>query len=210
MFDSLTSIVNSMFNQRQTLEQMNVIYGFENIARKFISMPSLEVAPNLNFSSLIEEVGKNSNEAGTVLLSDGSPVAVIFNTEQIPLLNKIINFFPAVIQNMRDTLNHRIEFTKELQKLSVELLDTAGEFLHVLPYFILIGTILTVEGAFFLGKRYYEVENDQIKPKSKMSYIIPSAVLAFGIGLLALSVYGASRTSSNFLGVAKSLRAFPR
>ncbi len=209
MFDALISLVGRMSDQLQVLQQTKFIFGFENIVKKFTSMPSLEVAPNLNFSSLIEEVGKNSTEAaGTVLLSGGSPVAVIFNMEQASMLDKVINFIPAIIQHMHKTLQFRVEFKGKLQECSVELLKSAGEFTHYLPYLVLLGTIATVAGAFFLGKWSQEVKTD--RNKSRMSLLVPSFSLGVGIGLLALSAFGASRVSSNFFGVAQQLRSFPQ
>ena len=210
MFDALVSLVGTMSDQLQTLQQKQFVFGFENLVKKFTSMPTLEVAPNLNFSNLIEEVGKNSTEAaGTVLLSGGSPVAVIFNMEQVSMLNKVINFIPAVIQHMHDTIKLRIDFKEKLQECSVELFKAGGEFFPGLPYIMLTGTIATVIGAFFLG-RVYEINNDEENAKSKMSYLTPGFVFGCGISMLALSAFGASRVSSAFFDVAKELRSFPQ
>jgi hypothetical protein len=207
MFDALISVVGTMADQLQTLQQKQFVFGFENIVKKFTSMPTLEVAPNLNFSSLIEEVGKNSTDAaGTVLLSGGSPVAVIFNMEQVSLLNKIVNFIPAVIQHMHDTIKFRVDFKEKLQECSVGLLKAGGDFFHLLPYFILVGTIATVTGAFFLGTRYQENDLN----KSKMRYLAPGFIFGCGIGSLIMSAFGASQVSSAFFDVAKSIRSFPQ
>ncbi len=209
MFDTMNSVLSSMQRQVEVLHQMLVERALEQVSLKLESMPSLDVSSRLNFSSLIEQVGKNSTEAGTILQSNGSPVAVIFSTEQYQTVNAIIKFIPFVIQNMHDAMKHRIEFKEKLQHASVEIFNITGAVLNPLPLFILIGTVATLAGAFLFGKKYHEVENDQTKLKSRMSYIAPGALLALGVSALAFTVYGASLASSICFDLAKGFSAFP-
>lgn len=205
VFDSMRGIVDSMYNQIQNLQRMQ---NLATVDAQFKSMPSLEVASNLDFSSLIEEIGKNSTEAGTTLLSEGSPVAVIFSTEQYKRVSGIVKFIPAVMEHMRIALENRVEYKNKLKDVSVELLQTAGDFLHVLPFVILMGTVFTVAGAFFLGDRYRRVEKDQTESRQK--YIAPAMLLAVGLGTLVFSAYKASQTSCRFIAAARFLSAFPQ
>ena len=208
MFDAISSLVVSMSNQLERLQQIRLSSALANVASKFESMPSLEVSPNLNVPSLIEQIGKNSTEAGTILQSNGSPVAVIFSAEQYKTVYGVINFIPSVVQSMQDALKSRIEYKEKLQQLSVELFDNAGNFFHLLPYSILLGTIATVAGAFLLGKRYHQIENEQTE--LRRSYLAPVFILGLGIGTLAHAAYRASQISSNFLGNARFLSSFPQ
>jgi hypothetical protein len=203
-FDAIRSLVGKMSDQLQILQQKQFIFGFENIAKKFTSMPNLEVAPNLNFSSLIEEVGKTSTEAGTVLLSEGAPVAVIFNMEQMSLVNKVINFIPAVVQNMKQALNSRIAYADELKKWSVEVLDAAGSVISIVPVFITVGAILAVAGALWIGT---EINNKDIKSRAK--YLVPGFFLGAGLGMLAFSGFGAQMASTGCLNLAKKMSSVP-
>lgn len=179
----------------------NCSLKLEKIALKFNSMPSLAISPNLNFSSLIEQVGKNSTEAGTILQSNGYPVAVILSTEQYKGTSGLIGSFSSLISRLHDLFISKEKF----DQMSVEVLNEIGSDLYSTSIFILLGTIATVAGAFFLGKRYHEIENDQTKSKSRMSYIMPGVILAVGIGTLAFSAYETNLASRACLDLADGI-----
>jgi len=186
----------------------------ETIALKFESMPRLEISPDLDVSSLIEQAGKNSTEVGTLLLSEGSPVAAILSTEQYKGVHYVISTFSSIISTLRNAFISQEEALKGsvgLLKETGGFLNEAGDKLCKMPIFILIGTVATAAGAFFLGKRYQEAKNDQTK--SKISYIMPGTVLAVGLGVLAFSAHRGGSLGAESLaittGIISSLSSGP-
>jgi hypothetical protein len=185
---------------------MNSIFGFmskfsfllKETALIFKSMPNLEISPNLDVSSLIEQAGKTT-EAGTILQSNGSPVAVILGAAQYKSLHNIIDASPSIIQDLQDKLKTKEKF----YQTHVEGLGKIGSGLHSMPLLILIGTVVTFTGAFFLGKSYNEVEDDN--QKFRMSHIIPRVMIIAGISALAFSFYGVSSASRDCLDLANKM-----
>lgn len=209
MFEAMSGVIDSMQRAITQLRQAEFNLALDKLHSRFNSLPNLEVSPTLDFSNLIEQVGKNSKEAGTILQSNGSPVAVIFSTEQYKAVDGIIKFIPSVIRAMQDTLKARIEFKEKMQEISVEIFNVAGPLLNIIPAFITIGTIATLAGAFFLGKKYHEVENDPTKSKSRTSYILPSVILTIGLGSLGLSAYLTNLASQACFKLVKDLSSIP-
>jgi hypothetical protein len=118
---------------------------------------------------------------------------------------------PAVIKNIQDGLKHRIEFSKKLQEMSIEIFNEAGATLLTLPHFILIGTVVTVAGTIMVTATFYnrKMSSNEHRfrqpPRSKVEYFLPGLVLAAGIGLLGFSAYKSISASSSYLAVVKTM-----
>lgn len=206
---SLGSFLGSMQNLIQGLQQTRVELTLDNFAFAFQKMPSMEVPNTLVFSELIEQAGANAAQAGTLLQSNGSTVAVLLDLKQYKAVDAIIKVIPLLIENMQKTLQAKLDFkNKFLEIFNSELILSVGKvYGQLLPWLIGVGTILTVSGAVFLGRAHHQYENtsDPAK-KSLKGCIFPAVPLVFGIGILAFSVFTAHRASNFTFALEKVIR----
>lgn len=198
-----------------------------NVSEIYKSLPSVEVSPSLSFSELLV-TAQDPAAAGTILQTDGSPVAVLFNIKQFESVQKILDFIPNIVQKIKTEYETNfIPYTLQKFKLQAEsgikteLSSVGTELLKVsMPLkkaLIMMGcgTIAVLFGAYILGR------NSQIrshrKPSGESYSITPSQITTrrivgclttvIGIGLIVRSMMLTHQVSSACLTLAVKLKA---
>lgn len=175
------------------------------IGTKYHSLPTIEVPSSVNLPELIQRAGENADAAGTILQTDGSPVAVLFNTKQYEAIKGIINFIPDVIQKLGAEFENRMT----LKKLGSEVLNELRYPLTSATALMVMGTVIAMAGAFTFGAVLFSEDdkalqapgNPSSQPKNPWSKrlvncIIPGLIMAVGMGFIVRSMMITNQVSN--------------
>lgn len=88
------------------------------ISNTYRSLPTIDVSPTDLVMQVLEKTQANPAAAGSMLQTDGTPVAVLFDIKQYGAVQKVLNFIPNMLKEFQTMVETQLipNMTKNLKK----------------------------------------------------------------------------------------------